>query len=105
MTSYYIVGVSTKECYRGKGLARELITKSINDLYNEKCEFVFLTTVDEDIYTRYNFRYITSCLEGQFTKVKTNVPLKTAPISLNSSRYKAFSNYYFKKMKGQECVK
>jgi predicted acetyltransferase len=98
ISCYYIVGVSTKESYRGNGLARKLITKSISDLYDEKCEFIFLTTVDENIYTKYNFRYITSCLEGQFIKTKNRLPLANPPIALNLSISKAFYSYYVKKM-------
>lgn len=98
IASYYIVGVCTKENYRGKGLVRELITKGLNDLYNAQCEFAFLTTVDEDLYTRYHFRYVSCCFEGKLTKVRSKLNLINPPTLLNTLIYKEFTDYYINKM-------
>lgn len=94
MKSNYIVGVATKECYRKKGFLKLLMTKSLNDMYNEKIAFTFLTTVDENIYLPYEFKFITSCFEIKVTQIKNNLNLGIAPVDLNLTTLNDFIDYY-----------
>lgn len=94
MKSNYIVGVATKECYRKKGFLKLLMTKSLNDMYNEKIAFTFLTTVDENIYLPYEFKFITSCFEIKVTQIKNNLNLGIAPVDLNLTTFNDFIDYY-----------
>lgn len=53
---YYIVAVATRKEYRHQGLMRKLLTKAMQDLYQEKAPFTFLMPAAEAIYTPYGFR-------------------------------------------------
>lgn len=99
INSEYIVGVCTKPEYRGKGFLKQIMTKALTDLYNENTEFTFLTTVDENIYTHYNFRYISSYFNSQLTKIKTEINKNISPVELTSDLFDEFLNYYNNKMK------
>lgn len=98
MKSNYIVGVATKECYRKKGFLKLLMTKSLKDMYNEKIAFTFLTTVDENIYWPYEFKFITSCFEIKATQIKNNLNSDISTVDLSLTTFNEFIDYYNKKM-------
>lgn len=56
----YIVAVSTREEYRGRGYMNSVLKKALNDMYSEKIAFTFLMPAAEAIYTPYDFRFIYS---------------------------------------------
>lgn len=56
----YIIAVSTKEDYRGRGFMGALLRKSLSDMYEAKMPFTFLMPAAEAIYTPYDFRFIYS---------------------------------------------
>lgn len=95
----YIVGVSTKNNFRGKGYSKSLMTKSIKDMYQKGIELTFLTTVDENIYNRYDFRYISSCFNTELIKLKSQTVSDITPTELSPYLFDEFINYYNKKMK------
>lgn len=95
----YIVGVSTKNNFRGKGYSKSLMTKSINDMYQHGTELTFLTTVDENIYYRYDFRYISSCFNTELIKLKLEPILAVTPVELTPFLFDEFIAYYNQKMK------
>lgn len=54
----YIVAVATKEEYRKQGIMRKLLTKALNDMYEEHQTFTFLMPAAESIYLPYDFRTV-----------------------------------------------
>ena len=56
--SSYIVAVSTKKEYRSRGFMRELLCRSMEDMYDQKMPFTFLMPASEKIYWPYDFRFI-----------------------------------------------
>ena len=54
----YIVAVATKEEYRKQGIMRKLLTKALNDMYEEHQTFTFLMPAAESIYFPYDFRTV-----------------------------------------------
>ena len=54
----YIVAVSTKEEYRKQGIMRELLTKTLKDMYENHHTFTFLMPAAESIYLPYDFRTV-----------------------------------------------
>lgn len=56
--SAYIIAVSTRKPYRGRGYMRELLCKSLHDMYTAKMPFTFLMPAAEAIYAPYDFRFI-----------------------------------------------
>lgn len=60
----YIVAVATQEKYRGRGFMRELLKKSMQDMYGQKEPFTFLMPAAAAIYTPYDFRFIYSQNRG-----------------------------------------
>lgn len=53
--THYIVAVATLEQYRKQGLMRQVLEKSLRDLYEQKEVFAYLMPEAEAIYTPYNF--------------------------------------------------
>lgn len=99
IASYYIVGVATQKEYRGRGLLKQTIDKALNDMYNYHIEFTFLTTVDENIYLRYDFQYITACINTTIDSSNNYINIKSDIRDLNNSNLDEFLNYYNTKMK------
>ena len=56
--SAYIIAVSTREPYRGRGYMGALLRTALNDMYEKKMPFTFLMPAAEAIYTPYDFRFI-----------------------------------------------
>lgn len=56
--SAYIIAVSTRKPYRGRGYMGALLRASLNDMYEQKMPFTFLMPAAEAIYTPYDFRFI-----------------------------------------------
>ena len=54
----YIVAVATKEEYRKQGIMKKLLTKALNDMYNDHQIFTFLMPAAESIYLPYDFRTV-----------------------------------------------
>lgn len=54
--SSYIVAVATRPQYRHQGCMKRLLTKALEDLYQEKQPFAFLMPAKEAIYTPFGFR-------------------------------------------------
>lgn len=54
----YIVAVATKEEYRRQGIMRKILTKALNDMYEENQTFTFLMPAAESIYLPYDFRTV-----------------------------------------------
>ena len=54
----YIVAVATKEDYRKQGIMRKLLTKALNDMYEDHQTFTFLMPAAESIYLPYDFRTV-----------------------------------------------
>lgn len=95
----YIVGVATSHSYRKRGILKLTMSKAICDMYQSKTEFTFLTTVDENIYSRYNFKYINSYFETEFDRIKVHVQNGCEAVDLTDERLEDFLNYYSKKLK------
>lgn len=55
-TIRYIVAVATQEEYRHQGLMRQLLIRSVEDLYEQQAPFAFLMPASEAIYTPFGFR-------------------------------------------------
>ncbi len=51
----YIVGVATKESYRGQGIMRKLLTRAMKDMYDRGEAFTYLMPAAEAIYSPYGF--------------------------------------------------
>lgn len=56
--SRYIVAVATDILYRKQGYMRELLRKSIRDMYVQKIPFAFLMPASDKIYYPHHFRFI-----------------------------------------------
>lgn len=56
--AHYIVGVATKEQYRGRGYMRQLLVRSMEEMYRRREWFTFLMPAAERIYTPYDFRFV-----------------------------------------------
>lgn len=54
----YLVGVATRKEHRHKGYMRALLTKSMEDMYQEKQPFTFLMPANPAIYTPFDFSYV-----------------------------------------------
>lgn len=54
----YIVGVATDSDYRRKGYMKRLLTRMMEDMYQEGMPFTFLMPAAEAIYYPFDFRYI-----------------------------------------------
>ncbi|ROR26284.1 putative acetyltransferase [Mobilisporobacter senegalensis] len=65
----YIVGVATRPEYRKQGLMRKLLTKALEDMYEEGHEFTWLMPASDKIYLPFDFRYI---YEQQRRKITIN---------------------------------
>lgn len=68
--SYYFVAVATLENHRKKGYMKELIYKSLKDMYSEKVPFTFLRPAKEEIYLPFDFRYIYNHEYLDFDEIK-----------------------------------
>lgn len=76
----YIVGVATAQDYRKRGYMRELLSRTLRDMREDKMPFCFLMPADEAIYLPFGFTYIfdqPQCMlddrimgENEFTRVK-----------------------------------
>ncbi len=56
--SDYIIAVSTRKEYRGRGYMGNLLRRAMGDMYRKKMPFTFLMPAAEQIYTPYDFRFI-----------------------------------------------
>ncbi len=54
----YVIAVSTEEAYRKRGYCRQLLLRSMEDLWREKEPFVYLMPASAAIYTPYGFRFV-----------------------------------------------
>lgn len=79
----YIVGVATAQDHRKKGHMRELLSRALQDMREDKIPFCFLMPADENIYLPFGFTYIfdqPQCMlddktkmENEFTSVKVGI--------------------------------
>lgn len=58
VSSYYIVGVATREDYRKRGLMRKLLQASLLQMYEENIPFSYLMPAKESIYLPFDFRTV-----------------------------------------------
>jgi predicted acetyltransferase len=56
--AHYIIAVATAMEYRHQGLMKQLLIRSILDMYQAKEPFTYLMPAAEKIYTPFDFRYI-----------------------------------------------
>lgn len=56
--AHYIVGVATKEEYRGRGYMRRLLLQAMEEMYRRREWFTFLMPAAEEIYTPYDFQFV-----------------------------------------------
>lgn len=71
--SDYIVGVATHRDKRHRGYMREVLTRMMQDMYEEKMPFCFLMPADERIYLPFDFTYI---FDQPHWKLKEGTPLE-----------------------------
>lgn len=71
---HYIVAVATRENFRGRGYMRDLLRKSLRDMYEAHECFTFLMPAAEAIYAPYDFCTVYEqerrCYPGSFEEVK-----------------------------------
>lgn len=96
--SEYIIAVSTRKEYRGRGYMGELLRASMDGMYRVKVPFTFLMPAAEAIYTPYDFRYIyrqkihiMECgVQGENGRARSAEALETAVPAGVSERDAAF---------------
>lgn len=68
---YYVVGVATHQAQRRKGYMGRVLQKAFQELYSQKCPFVYLMPARKEIYEPYDFQVIYQafrrrwCLEAE----------------------------------------
>lgn len=60
---HYIVGVATHPNYRHRGFMADLLTRALQDMYEDKEPFTYLMPADPAIYAPFGFCYIDSKLK------------------------------------------
>lgn len=76
--SAYLVAVATEETFRGRGFMRNLLFRSLNDMYEKKYPFAFLMPAAEAIYTPYDFRFVYDQKRGELNLSLTDGAGQTA---------------------------
>lgn len=56
--THYIIGVATRESCRKRGYMRELLVRTMEEMYRKKEPFTFLMPAAKEIYLPYDFRFI-----------------------------------------------
>jgi hypothetical protein len=99
----YIVAVATGKEYRRQGLMRNLLYKSLNNMYSENKPFTFLLPADKAYYEPFDFDFISDFYEAEPDKNKNVVS------RLYDDRYRTkltdFMIDYFKKYYQLYCIR
>lgn len=85
---HYVIGVATEKEYRGRGYMRDILLKSMEEMYRRKEPFTFLMPAAEAIYSPYDFRFVYRQRQGILThkdlpasEVSEAIQMKDARVS------------------------
>lgn len=82
--SKYLVAAGVLPTYRGEGILKEMIIEGFNEAKIQGLEFLYLSPVDKEIYTRYGYEFISDLLEytmpisklNEFKKLENTIVLE-----------------------------
>ncbi|MEG1807105.1 MAG: GNAT family N-acetyltransferase [Cetobacterium sp.] len=100
--SRYLVGVGVAPHRRGEGIMQKLLLESLEDSKRRKEEFVYLTPIDNEIYKKFGFGYISSIAEYklEFEKLKefkkSHKIQKISKVSFSVEILDEIANFYNK---------
>lgn len=66
----YLYAIATKSDYRRKGIMKRVLSRAIQDMYNEKLPFTYLVPEDANVYNPHGFRFIYDCAECDYVMHK-----------------------------------
>lgn len=98
---HYIIGVATEKEYRGRGYMRDLLLKSMEEMYRRKEPFTFLMPAAEAIYSPYDFRFVYRQRQGVLTQKDLPESEVPAAIRVKDARFSdcdALSQFFRKEI-------